>query len=115
LEQSRKLYAAWDKFLQGLPKEQRQDLVGKPPNLRYLYNAVEKASNTWQDDREGQKRGRLKQVFSDLCGSFRDHSNLLKVIPSDDKYICLLTGSLSAIAQVRPAVTGCSNLCRSSF
>jgi hypothetical protein len=46
------------------------------------------------------KTGRVKQIFSNLCENFNDHKTLLSVIPTNDKYVCLFTGSLAAIAQV---------------
>ena len=70
------------------------------PNLRFLFQAVDKASKTWQEDRANKKTGRLKQIFSNLCKNFNDHKTLLSVIPTDDKYVCLFSGSLAAIAQV---------------
>ena len=100
LEQSRKLYESWDKFRKALPKDQCQDLDEQPPNIRYLFDSVKAASNTWQQDRSGKKSGRLKKIFTDLCNNCNDHSELFSIIPSDDKYICLFTGSLAAIAQV---------------
>lgn len=101
LEQSRKLYTAWEKFRQGLPKDQQQDLAGQAPDIRYLFKSVDHASKTWKEDRGRGKSGRVKKIFTDLCGSCKNHSKLFSVIPSDDKYISLLTGSLSAVAQVR--------------
>ncbi|KAI4145955.1 MAG: hypothetical protein LQ341_002229 [Variospora aurantia] len=99
LSQSRKLYAAWANFRQRLPDDQRQELAGEVPNLQYLFRSVEKASESWQEERDGKTSGRLKQVFAGLCNNFKDHSTLLSVLPKEDKYVCLLTGSLSAIAQ----------------
>ena len=101
LNQSRKLYTAWTKFCQQLPEEQRKELAGEAPSLRLLFSSVKKASMTWHDNTEKKNTGRLKQIFANLCNNVKDHSTLLSVIPSGDKYVCLITGSLSAIAQVR--------------
>lgn len=43
--------------------------------------------------------GKLKSKFHGLCETCHDHSSLLSIIPKDDKYVTLLMGSLSAIAQ----------------
>lgn len=100
LEQSRRLYAVWHKFQAALPKDQRQELnPNEKPDIRYLINSVTKAAMTWKEDRDRTKSGRLKQTFSNICNNCRDHSNLLSIVPSNDKYLCLLTGSISAIAQ----------------
>ncbi|KAL8988504.1 MAG: hypothetical protein Q9177_002433 [Variospora cf. flavescens] len=68
-------------------QRQRQELAGEVPSLQYLFRSVEKAS------------GRLKQVFARLCNNFKDLSTLPSVLPKEDKYVCLVTGSLSAIAR----------------
>ncbi|SCV47898.1 uncharacterized protein FFB14_10082 [Fusarium fujikuroi] len=99
-EQSRRLYAAWDKFRRDLPKDQQMQLEGRDrPDINYLVAAVSKASATWQTDRDESKLGKLKSKFHGLCETCHDHSSLLSIIPKDDKYVTLLTGSLSAIAQ----------------
>ncbi|KAJ4051261.1 hypothetical protein NW756_003589 [Fusarium oxysporum] len=99
-EQSRRLYAAWDKFRRDLPKDQQMQLEGRDrPDITYLVATVNKASATWQSDREESKLGKLKSKFHSLCETCHDHSSLLAIVPKDDKYVTLLTGSLSAIAQ----------------
>jgi hypothetical protein len=60
---------------------------------------VSKASASWQWGRDDSKLGKLKSKFQGLCKTFTSHSTLLSVFPKDDKYVTLLTGSLSAIAQ----------------
>ncbi|TVY68102.1 hypothetical protein Focb16_v002490 [Fusarium oxysporum f. sp. cubense] len=69
------------------------------PDISYLVATVNEASATWQSDREESKLGKLKTKFHSLCETCHDHSSLLAIVPKDDKYITLLTGSLSAIAQ----------------
>ncbi|KAL6912572.1 hypothetical protein FSST1_010332 [Fusarium sambucinum] len=100
LDQSRRLHEAWSKFRRGLPKDQQMQLEGHDrPDINYLVATVAKASATWQSDREGSKLCKLKSKFQSLCQTCHDHSSLLSIIPKDDKYVTLLTGSLSAIAQ----------------
>ncbi|KAG5810549.1 hypothetical protein H9Q74_004946 [Fusarium xylarioides] len=99
-EQTRRLYAAWDKFRCDLPQDQQMQLEGRDrPEINYLVAVVSKASATWQTDRDESKLGKLKSKFHSLCETCHDHSSLLAIIPKDDKYVTLLTGSLSAIAQ----------------
>jgi hypothetical protein len=100
IDQSRRLHAAWSKFRRDLPKDQQVQIEGRDlPDINYLVVTVKKASETWQSDREGSKLGKLKSKFHSLCETCQDHSSLLSIIPKDDKYVTLLTGSLSAIAQ----------------
>ena len=101
LEQSRKLYAAWTKFCSRLPETKRQDMSKDVPSLKTLRNSVKEASESWEEQRKGTVTGRLKNKFSSLCKTMENHRALLSVIPKNDKYVSLLTGSLSAIAQVK--------------
>ncbi|KAF5973951.1 hypothetical protein FBULB1_8020 [Fusarium bulbicola] len=99
-EQSRRLYAAWDKFRHDLPKDQQTKLEPNDrPDLNYLLATVAKASESWKLDRDESKLGKLKSKFHSICQSCRENSSLLAIIPKDDKYITLLTGSISLIAQ----------------
>ncbi|EEA28122.1 hypothetical protein PMAA_029400 [Talaromyces marneffei ATCC 18224] len=92
LDQSRRL--------KSLPQYQDMEVdLSQRPDIKCLIDTVSKAASTWQEDRERSKSGRLKEKFSKLCENCQNHSKLLSVIPSQDKYISLLTGSLSAIAQ----------------
>lgn len=100
LDQSRRLYAAWVKFRKSLTQHQGMEENNfLRPDIKYLIDTVSKAAATWQEDREQSKSGKLKGKFAKLCENFKNHSKLLSVIPSQDKYVTLLTGSLSAIAQ----------------
>ena len=51
-------------------------------------------------DRENTKGGRMKTLFGKVCAGLDDHKDLFAMIPSGDKYICLLTGSVSLIVKV---------------
>lgn len=100
LDQSRRLYAAWVKFRKGLPQHQHveKDSAWRP-DIKFLMETVSRAASTWQEDRERSKTGKLKEKFFKLCDNCKNHSKLLSVVPSNDKYISLFTGSLSAIAE----------------
>lgn len=100
LQQSQRLHAAWSKFRKNLPEEQQIRLGDcDRPDIKFLVATVNKASATWQSDREESKLGKLKSKFRSLCETCNDHSALLAIFPKDEKYVTLLTGSLSAIAQ----------------
>ena len=100
MNQSRKLYAAWTEFCKNLPENQRQEMTDEIPSIKYLFKTVDEASKSWNDKSESKTTGKLSKVFRNLCRNFQDHSTLLSMVPKDDKYICLLTGALAAIAQV---------------
>lgn len=100
LEQSGALAHAWEKFNRQLPEDRRDFVRNQPPSLTAVHDAIRKASVTWQSKRSDSRLGKLKKVFANVCESCSDHSDLLAVIPSGDKYVSLVTGSLSAIGKV---------------
>lgn len=89
---------AWRRFYQSLPKEQSADLRDKPPDLRFLQEAVKAANADLESKQEGSS---IKRGFHTICSTFDDYQNLAAVIPSGDKYVCLITGSLGALVKVR--------------
>ncbi|KAI1131428.1 hypothetical protein F5Y10DRAFT_233646 [Nemania abortiva] len=99
LDQSRRLYQAWTSFCKRLPDKQRKEASEQVPTLRLLYESVSQASTTWKEKREGTKSGRLKRIFTRLCENVESHSNLVSMLPTENSYVTLLTGSLTAIAQ----------------
>ncbi|KAI0450703.1 hypothetical protein F5B21DRAFT_528707 [Xylaria acuta] len=98
-EQSRKLYQAWDNFCKRLPDEERGKACNEMPSIKLLYASVSQAAESWKEKREGSKTGRAKHIFTRLCDTFQPHTNLISVLPTDNTYVTLLTGSLTAIAQ----------------
>lgn len=88
---------AWRRFYKSLPKEQSADLEGKPPDLQFLRDAVNAAN---ADLEKKQKDSPISRSFHSICGTFNDYQNLAKVLPSGDKYVCLITGSLGALIKV---------------
>jgi hypothetical protein len=101
-EQSRKLYTAWVKFCKQVSEEQGQNISTDVPSLKQLLSSVQQASDSWEIGKKNSWTGKVKGQFSHLCRSVQEHSALLSVVPKDDKYVCLLTGSISAIAKVGP-------------
>ncbi|KKK16406.1 hypothetical protein ARAM_004744 [Aspergillus rambellii] len=99
LKQSQKLYASWNKFCKQLPDEKSQEMTSQIPSLRYLFQTIEAASKTWDEDKDTKNFGRIKKTFAKLCDNMNDHKALLSIIPTNDKYVSLLSGSLTAIAQ----------------
>ncbi|KAJ5691937.1 hypothetical protein N7462_001360 [Penicillium macrosclerotiorum] len=100
LQQSQRLHAAWSKFRDSLPENQQLPLGDRDrPDIQFLVASVSKAPASWQSGRDDTKLGKLKSKFHNLCETCNSHSALLSVLPKDDKYVTLLTGSLSAIAQ----------------
>lgn len=100
LAQSQRLYSAWEAFCKNLPRDQREVLSQQKPSLRLLHDTIDKAAKTWQEKRDGTKVGKVKKAFTRLSEHFEAHSNLVSMFPTDEKYMSLLTGSLTAMASV---------------
>ena len=66
-----------------------------------VVEAVKVADTKWKDNHEKTKAGRMKALFGKVAGSLKKHRDLFAVLPSGEKYICLLIGSVSAIVKVR--------------
>jgi hypothetical protein len=101
VEQSCALAAAWESFVSKLPKDQREDVRSMPPSLSSVHNAVQSATLLWRDKRDNTKRGKLKNMLAQVTKSCDNHSDLLSIIPKDDKYVSLIAGSLNSIVKVR--------------
>ncbi|RMY51206.1 hypothetical protein D0865_06483 [Hortaea werneckii] len=97
LKHSCDLAKAWEKFQRQLPEELRLPLRGKPPSLSTLLEAIELAQKSWQAAREGTKFGRVKSMFAKVARSMDDHSQILEVLPDNDKYVSLIVGSMTCI------------------
>lgn len=65
-----------------------------------MVEAVATADSTWKKNRESTKAGRMKTLFSKVCSSLNGHKDLFAILPSGDKYVCLVTGSVSSIVKV---------------
>lgn len=101
LDQSRKLYEAWTLFCKQLPAEQQKGILTELPSIEHLYQSVSDASATWEENRSSGT-GKIKKTFARVCEVLNTHSNLVSIFPTDDKYVRLVTGSISAIARVSP-------------
>lgn len=98
-DQSCRLYEAWTLFCKKLPTEQQKGILTERPSIKYLYDSVSDAAATWEENRNTGS-GKIKKVFTHVCDVLNTHSNLVSIFPTDDKYVRLVTGSISAIARV---------------
>ncbi|KAI9766661.1 MAG: hypothetical protein M1839_004784 [Geoglossum umbratile] len=95
--ESQELAKAWCKFQGALPKEHRSRVQDAPPDIATVIKAVQAARASWQKSREQKTLGKTKKLFVGVCQSLDHHKELFGMIPNNDKYICLVTGSISAI------------------
>ena len=83
-----------------MPKDYHFEYKDKPPNLNDVTSAVAKANNAWKE-KQSTMAGKVKQRFASVCETMQDYKQVTAMIPSQDKYFSLLTGSFSLIITVR--------------
>jgi hypothetical protein len=76
--------------------------LGKDTTLPDLTVVLEGINEQQQrlNERSSTKVGKAQSKLRSLCQAIRSHSNIAKVLPKDDKYICLFTGSIFAFIEV---------------
>ena len=94
------LSQAYRAFLKCLPKGHEAKIEDGPPRLDVVIEALSFADVTWRNNREKTKAGRMKKLFSKVAVNLHKHKELFEMIPSGDKYISLIAGSISAIIKV---------------
>lgn len=99
-EPTEDLAQAYKKFLKCLPKEHAARIEDGPPRLDVVLKAVSVAQVSWKNKRENTKTGQAKEVYSKVVRSLYGHRDLFAMIPSSDKYVSLVAGSLTAIIKV---------------
>ena len=104
----RELAQVWLRFQECVPDGFKSNVADRPPKILDVLKAVDLAQSKWKTSREAGKTGRLRKGFGKLCSSLDDYKALLAVVPSSDKYFCILTGSLSAIVKVRESYIRCA-------
>ena len=99
-EPTAELSQAYKSFLKCLPKGHEARIEDGPPQLDVVAKAMKLAESTLRDRRETTKTGRMKQLFGRVAKSLHGHKELFGVVPSGDKYVSLVAGSVSAIIKV---------------
>ena len=98
------LSQAYKKFLKCLPKGHEARIEDGPPRLEAVIDALTTAEHTWKSNREKTKAGRMRGLFSKVAVTMNKHRELFAMIPSSDKYISLVAGSVSAIIKVPASI-----------
>ncbi|EJT73887.1 hypothetical protein GGTG_07741 [Gaeumannomyces tritici R3-111a-1] len=82
-----------------LPRASDNQLAQNPPTVLTLRQAVGEAQTAWA----GKKTagfGKAKERLESFVSTLHDYSFLFSLIPSDDKYTSLITGTISSIMSV---------------
>ena len=95
------LAQVYKNFLKCLPKEHEARIEDGPPRLDVVIKAVKIADAKWKGNREKSKAGRTKRLFTKIPVHLDKYKELAAVVPSGDKYVSLIAGSVSAIIKVQ--------------
>lgn len=99
LEQAaRELAKAWSDF-QGILSPEHRSRVDSPPDITVVWKALFIAEESYQEKGE-TRMGKVKHAVFKACESLEDHKELFHIFPTGDKYVSLVTGSISAIVKV---------------
>ena len=93
----RRVLLAWLKFQKGLPEQESINIRDKPPTFALLSATVEAAQTSLEEKRASST---IKARFRKICSSINDYEDLAKVIPSNDKYVSIVTGAVGALIKV---------------
>ena len=91
----------YKKFLKCLPKNHPARIEDGPPRLDRVMDALRLADTEWTIHREETKTGRAKKLFTKVAQSLFKYKDLFDIVPSGDKYVSLVAGSISAIIKVK--------------
>ena len=95
------LVKEYKKFLKCLPKDHPARIEDGPPRLDSVVDALRLADTEWTSNREKTKMGRAKTLFTKVAQSLVKYKDLFAIVPSGDKYVSLVAGSVSAIIKVK--------------
>ncbi|KAL9607264.1 MAG: hypothetical protein Q9167_007806 [Letrouitia subvulpina] len=91
------LALAYKKLLKYLPKEHEARVEDGPPRLDVVVEAVSLAQSRWRKSRKDTKTGHTKDLFTKVVKYLHGHRDLFAIVPSSDKYVSLVAGSMSVI------------------
>ncbi|KAL8400779.1 hypothetical protein RB594_000974 [Gaeumannomyces avenae] len=98
-QQCQRLRETWKKFHVHFDLGDVDQLARNPPTVLTLRQAVGEAQTAWA----GKKTagfGKAKERLESFVGTLHDYSFLFSLIPSDDKYTSLITGTISSIVKI---------------
>lgn len=97
-QQCQRLRETWKKFHVHFDLGDVDHLAQNPPTVLTLRQAVSEAQKAWADKKTAGF-GKAKDRLESFVGTLHDYSFLFSLIPSDDKYTSLITGTISSIVK----------------
>ncbi|KAF2234473.1 hypothetical protein EV356DRAFT_501695 [Viridothelium virens] len=96
--QLQNMVLAWKEYQEILPKHDRITLDSNPPTLRNIELACDQWYKAYRA-KEDDKLISIKENFQQFCNTLDAHSDLFSVFPNGDKYVSLLSGTISSIVK----------------
>jgi hypothetical protein len=75
-------------------------MTSLPTSWAEVENAVSVVQAQWDTKIKETHIGRAKEWVRRMCNGMNNHSNALKMLPSDSEYISLVAGSVTMIIKV---------------
>ena len=97
---SHHLAQSWEALQQCLPDADKARKDDAPPDFETVLASVKQANEVWSRKRE-EGFGKAQRRMHAFCGTLYGYSDLLKILPQEEKYTSILSGSLSALVKVR--------------
>jgi hypothetical protein len=100
LVEARKLRDKWMEYHDNCSDEDRLDLTTVEPTMEGIVGVVDAALAVWNKKRRKGWRGEAASNFHKFCGTLDSHSNMLGILPKENMYVTIFSGSLTTIIKV---------------
>lgn len=87
-------------FQQYVPEDLKDDKPGGYQTWQDVSDVVGRVRSKWEKRKEGNKFKQATTYFRKICTTINDHSNILKLLPTESEYVALLSGSLVVVIKV---------------
>ncbi|MCJ1308632.1 hypothetical protein MMC25_002285 [Agyrium rufum] len=94
----RSMIAAWKDFQGELPEDQRATRDSNPPTEVSLKSTIESLAAQCSS-KKGEEYESAKVNFLGCCTTLDAHAQLFAIFPNGDKYVSLLSGTISSIVK----------------
>lgn len=75
-------------------------MIGADPDLHQLLRSVTKGVETLNSKRTASMTGKAQVKFEKVMARIHEHKELLSIVPTEDKYVSAIAGSIALLAKV---------------
>jgi hypothetical protein len=76
------------------------DRIGRSCTISDVQRIIAQVQEQWDKKDTTNKFGRAKALFHKICNGIHNHSAALKLIPSENNYVSVLSGAINMIVMV---------------